>query len=336
MTDEDGTYVAGSKSIVVANAAPVAMRRRPDQAGVEGVPTTFDLGSFSDVPGDGPWTVRVEWGDGSKRIVQRRVGRRDRLARAIFMRFREITPSPSSASTRTPRRPHGDFNAAIADIGPTLSPPSPQSATEGSAASIDLGSLADLDPLGRPVVGPRRLGRRRPASTATLDPNLLGGAIALEGAAWAKSDSVVVATSPPPDGSRTADKLIAYTISAQHFALQQMAKPGCRRAMSFRFSQGGRPCLGGGLPQRRAGRGTLNGALGQFESRNRDGHIQANLRQRLHGRCGGLRRPRRGLVHAALTATTSAATGLRAYVFPNSDAFFAGGGSGGVYCGVRT
>ena len=31
----------------------------------EGEPNDFALGSFADVAGDGPWTIRVNWGDSS-------------------------------------------------------------------------------------------------------------------------------------------------------------------------------------------------------------------------------------------------------------------------------
>ena len=46
------------------NTAPV-VTPAADQSANEGASTTFNLGSFSDTEPDSPWTVTVDWGDGS-------------------------------------------------------------------------------------------------------------------------------------------------------------------------------------------------------------------------------------------------------------------------------
>jgi len=62
----DGTYTSpASAQVTVSNVAPRVTPPR-NQFANEGVPKTFNLGSFSD-PGvnDGPWNVLIDWGDGT-------------------------------------------------------------------------------------------------------------------------------------------------------------------------------------------------------------------------------------------------------------------------------
>src|SRR5205823_4271512 len=50
--------------VAVANVAPT-VTAPADQNAAEGASTSIDLGSFSDPGPDSPWTVNVDWGDGS-------------------------------------------------------------------------------------------------------------------------------------------------------------------------------------------------------------------------------------------------------------------------------
>src|SRR5206468_3763437 len=63
--DKDGGYTDYSTLVTVNNVAPT-VTAPADQSANEGASTSFGLGSFSD-PGvnDIPWTVDVDWGDGS-------------------------------------------------------------------------------------------------------------------------------------------------------------------------------------------------------------------------------------------------------------------------------
>ena len=63
--DKDGDSSEYTTNVVVTNARPVVTPAN-DQSSNEGATTPFDLGSFSD-PGanDGPWSVDIDWGDGS-------------------------------------------------------------------------------------------------------------------------------------------------------------------------------------------------------------------------------------------------------------------------------
>ena len=50
--------------VTVANVAPV-VTAAADQTASEGTWKSFNLGSFTDPGDDGPWAVKVKWGDGS-------------------------------------------------------------------------------------------------------------------------------------------------------------------------------------------------------------------------------------------------------------------------------
>jgi 6-phosphogluconolactonase (cycloisomerase 2 family) len=67
--DKDGGYTDYTAPIHVNNVAPT-VTAAPDQNGLTGVPSAVKLGSFTD-PGtvDNPWTVDVNWGDGSADTV---------------------------------------------------------------------------------------------------------------------------------------------------------------------------------------------------------------------------------------------------------------------------
>ena len=64
VTDADGAVGTASTAHQVADVPP-AYTAPADQAAEEGAAQTFDLGTFTDPGPDGPWTVTVDWGDGS-------------------------------------------------------------------------------------------------------------------------------------------------------------------------------------------------------------------------------------------------------------------------------
>ena len=67
VADSDGASDTDSESVVVVQVANVnpSVSAPADQAANEGASTSFTLGSFSDPGPDSPWTVDVDWGDGS-------------------------------------------------------------------------------------------------------------------------------------------------------------------------------------------------------------------------------------------------------------------------------
>ncbi len=62
--DQDGGSTAYLAAVTIVNRPP-QMQAPGNQTGVEGVSRTFGLGGFNDVAGDGPFTVGINWGDGS-------------------------------------------------------------------------------------------------------------------------------------------------------------------------------------------------------------------------------------------------------------------------------
>ncbi len=64
VADVDGSSTPVSFLATVSNVLPVAIDS-PDQFAVATIAQSFDLGSFSDPGADAPWTVTVNWGDGS-------------------------------------------------------------------------------------------------------------------------------------------------------------------------------------------------------------------------------------------------------------------------------
>lgn len=64
VADVDGTSTPVSFLATVQNVLPIAVDS-PDQFAVATIAQSFDLGSFSDPGDDTPWTVTVNWGDGS-------------------------------------------------------------------------------------------------------------------------------------------------------------------------------------------------------------------------------------------------------------------------------
>jgi hypothetical protein len=64
VTDVDGSSTPVSFQANVSNVLPTAVDS-PDQFAVATIAQSFDLGSFSDPGDDAPWTITVNWGDGS-------------------------------------------------------------------------------------------------------------------------------------------------------------------------------------------------------------------------------------------------------------------------------
>ncbi len=64
VTDNDGGTHSDTLQVTVTNVAPT-LWGQTNQSASRGVVTAFDLGSFSDPGADSPWTVSVNWGDGS-------------------------------------------------------------------------------------------------------------------------------------------------------------------------------------------------------------------------------------------------------------------------------
>ena len=64
VSDGDAISTTAQSSATIANVAPT-VSAPGSQAAQAGVATQFALGSFADPGADAPWTVTVDWGDGT-------------------------------------------------------------------------------------------------------------------------------------------------------------------------------------------------------------------------------------------------------------------------------
>jgi hypothetical protein len=64
VTDDDSGAGSGTKYVKVSNVNP-AVTAAANQSTNEGASTSFALGSFIDVAADSPWSIDVDWGDGT-------------------------------------------------------------------------------------------------------------------------------------------------------------------------------------------------------------------------------------------------------------------------------
>jgi hypothetical protein len=64
VVNQEGAFALGQATVAVQNVAP-SLALPTEETAVEGSPASFALGSFSDPGPDSPWSVHVNWGDGS-------------------------------------------------------------------------------------------------------------------------------------------------------------------------------------------------------------------------------------------------------------------------------
>jgi predicted small lipoprotein YifL len=62
--DKNGDVTEYTDTVTIGSA-DLSVYANPDQSADAGVRTRFELGSFSYEPGEGPWEVTVDWGDGT-------------------------------------------------------------------------------------------------------------------------------------------------------------------------------------------------------------------------------------------------------------------------------
>jgi PKD repeat protein len=110
--------------------------------GGEGTEQLFALGSFTDADDLGPWTVDVNWGDGSGADsfqvdslgdVQRLHVYADNGTYTVAV---TVTDGSSESDSAT-------FQVTVENVGPTLTAPDDQEADEGASTSFNLGSFSD-------------------------------------------------------------------------------------------------------------------------------------------------------------------------------------------------
>jgi Ca2+-binding RTX toxin-like protein len=147
VTDKDGGAHREEFTVAVANLAPEVTAGSPavppDKQLFEGVLTPFNLGSFTDVAGDGPWNVLVSWGDGTTSAFSlMQPGSLGALSHAypdngayevtVFVEDKELAIGSAS------------FTITVVNLGPVLTVPGTQDAVEGESTSFSLGSFSDV------------------------------------------------------------------------------------------------------------------------------------------------------------------------------------------------
>jgi PKD domain-containing protein len=140
---------AGSSTDVVATYAPAAtpptVTAPADQTANEGASTSFDLGSFAD-PDGAPWSVDVDWGDGSSHSTfsapaPALLGTQSHTYQdnGTYTATVTVTDSTLLSDSKT-------FMVIVANVAPTPSiSGAPASSPEGTAISLT-GSATDPSP----------------------------------------------------------------------------------------------------------------------------------------------------------------------------------------------
>jgi hypothetical protein len=142
LTDSDGDTGQGGAPVSVHNVAPT-VSPPADQSASEGTSKDVNLGSFSDPGADSPWSVDVAWGDGSAHTAFA-------AASTGSLGSKPHTYADNGQYTVTVTVSDGDggshqatFKVDVANVGPTVSPPGDQTASEGTSKDINLGSFND-------------------------------------------------------------------------------------------------------------------------------------------------------------------------------------------------
>jgi hypothetical protein len=146
VADSDGASATDSESVQIVEIANVAptVTAPADQNANEGTSTSISLGSFTDPGPDAPWSVDVDWGDGSTHttFTQNTTGSLGTLnhtyADGDFERTVTVKVTDKNTSTDTKT-----FKVTVHNVAPTVNKPADQTANEGTSTTISLGSFTD-------------------------------------------------------------------------------------------------------------------------------------------------------------------------------------------------
>jgi hypothetical protein len=152
VTNQHGDAGVGSFGVNITNVPRVSETPFPPQPAVRGQVTTFSLGSFTDSdPTNGPWTVVVNWGDGSSpsTFTRSAPGTLGTLTHTYAdVKLPNLVPVGTYNVTVTVTNRHGDFGVGkfavqITNVPLVKTPTQPQAAQVGKATSFQLGSVTD-------------------------------------------------------------------------------------------------------------------------------------------------------------------------------------------------
>jgi PKD repeat protein len=143
VTDKDGGSGSATFHVAVANRAP-QLTAGADQSATEGTSRSFSLGSFSDAgANDNPWTVEVNWGDGSPHTTfslgsQGALGSQSHTYADNGLYTATVTVTDKDGGSDS-----DSFAVTVANANPIVTAAANQTATEGTGASFGLGSFSD-------------------------------------------------------------------------------------------------------------------------------------------------------------------------------------------------
>ncbi len=138
----DGARAVAQAVIEVLNVAP-SLQSPGDQHAVEGTIASLDLGSLTDPGRDAPWTVVVDWGDGSAPTTfdafhVGALGTADHVyarpgAYTVGVHVTDVGGLSGDSS----------FTTIVANVAPTVKSPGDQTAVEGTETTFAMGSFGD-------------------------------------------------------------------------------------------------------------------------------------------------------------------------------------------------
>jgi hypothetical protein len=140
--DKDGGYSEYTTDVTVDNVNP-SVTAPTDQTASEGSTASFDLGSFTDPGPDSPWTVDVDWGDGSDHgtATMTSTGSLGSLDHTYadsgsYQATVTVTDKDGGAGTAT-------FNVTVANVGPTATLGNGGPGNEGSPIAVSFTGQSD-------------------------------------------------------------------------------------------------------------------------------------------------------------------------------------------------
>ncbi|MFO0966752.1 MAG: PKD domain-containing protein, partial [Gemmataceae bacterium] len=142
VTATDGGASTTSKTVTVTNLAPL-VTAPPHQRAGQGVATTLSLGSFADPGPDSPWSVDVNWGDGSSHTTFTTT-----TTGALGSRTHTFAANGNFTVTVTVTDKDGASAANTFQVVMPVVTVADQSAGDGFDTPFNLGSFADPDTVG--------------------------------------------------------------------------------------------------------------------------------------------------------------------------------------------
>ncbi|HWI63279.1 MAG TPA: PKD domain-containing protein [Symbiobacteriaceae bacterium] len=139
--DKDGGFTEYTATVQVNG--PVAVTAPLPQTADEAAAASFDLGSFGDGGPDGPWTVAVDWGDGSAHTVFSVATTGALPAQAHTYADSGVYTATVTVTDATSQAGSASFAIAVANLPPTATFSAPASAVTGQAFAISLSGAAD-------------------------------------------------------------------------------------------------------------------------------------------------------------------------------------------------